>query len=420
MASIAVIGSGISGASCARLLRDNGHSVVIYESKPRTGGLVACTEEEGNLFHRVGGHVFNSHDPRVSRWFWSLFDREAEFIFARRNAAIYIGESFIGYPIENHLYQLPKDQVSKIIPELLEVAREKKNLGNTQNFYDFLLSTFGQTLCEEYFFPYNTKIWNADLREMPMSWLAGKLPMPDLASILHANVFRADEQSMVHSTFFYPRTGGSQFIIDKIISDIEVKFEKCSSIVLGERTLVNGCRYDSVVYTGDIRDLNSIIELTELKTLSASHFPSNGTTTVLCSCDSNPYSWVYIPSIKIRSHRMIMTGNFSPSNNSVALGNGRISCTVEFVGRCTEAEVSEALSMLPFNPKAISLNYESNSYVIQASNTRSEIDKIREGLRARNVWLCGRFAEWEYYNMDAAIASAMHVADEVCARVGND
>ena len=60
MMKYAVIGAGVSGLSMAGMLLKKGHEVVVYERDSRPGGLIKCTEVQGNLYHRVGGHVFNS------------------------------------------------------------------------------------------------------------------------------------------------------------------------------------------------------------------------------------------------------------------------------------------------------------------------------------------------------------------------
>ena len=36
---IAVLGAGVSGLSAARMLKDKGHEVVVYEKNPTIGGL---------------------------------------------------------------------------------------------------------------------------------------------------------------------------------------------------------------------------------------------------------------------------------------------------------------------------------------------------------------------------------------------
>lgn len=88
MMKYAVIGAGVSGLSMAGMLLKKGHEIVVYERDSRPGGLIKCTEVQGNLYHRVGGHVFNSRRQEVLDWFWSRFDRERDFVSARRRAVI--------------------------------------------------------------------------------------------------------------------------------------------------------------------------------------------------------------------------------------------------------------------------------------------------------------------------------------------
>lgn len=68
-------------------------------------------------------------------------------------------------------------------------------------------------LYREYFQPYNEKIWKRDLTTVPLSWLEGKLPMPTLKEILYNNFIHLEEKNFVHSTFFYPRYGGPNFLL---------------------------------------------------------------------------------------------------------------------------------------------------------------------------------------------------------------
>lgn len=69
----------------------------------------------------------------------------------------------------------------------------------------------------------------------------------------------------------------------------------------------------------------------------------------------------------------------------------------------------EELKNLPGNIKALAFNYEPNSYIIQHKETRNKISELKFQLAKYNIYLLGRFAEWEYYNMDKAIESAMEL-----------
>jgi protoporphyrinogen oxidase len=412
----AIIGAGISGVSISRMLKEQGHESCIFERAVKPGGLVRCRWVDGNLFHVTGGHVFNSKNSRVLEWFWSKFDKEEEFLLARRNAKILMGDKFLGYPIENFLYMLDAATIRKITKEILALSK----LGSHdplsyENFEVFLLRNFGPTLYELYFKPYNSKIWNTELQSVPMAWLEGKLPMPDYEVIITSNILREEEREMVHSSFYYPKVGGSQFIIDRLAEGLVIN----TDYTVTQLAKINGSwfvnsegPFDHIVYTGDVRKLGELVDLgpneekvdfSEVRNLRA-----NGTSNMLCYTDPSELSWLYLPGKEIKAHRIIYTGNFSSRNNS---NETRPTCVVEFSGKVSEEEMKEQLKQLPGNLVPIDTNYEPNSYVIQETSTRKSIEKLKEALSEHDFFLLGRFAEWEYYNMDKAIEASMIIAE---------
>lgn len=181
MCKIAIIGAGVSGLSIAQMLKDK-HAVVIYEADERPGGMIKCDRIEGNLFHRTGGHVFNTKRQDVMDWFWNHFDKEQEFTKAIRNSAVHLSDKtivksgFVPYPIENHSYLLEASIQENIIADWLNIVRSGEN--KYDNFEDFLRKRFGDTLYKLYFEPYNKKVWRRSLTNVPLDWLEGKLPMP--------------------------------------------------------------------------------------------------------------------------------------------------------------------------------------------------------------------------------------------------
>ena len=72
---IAVVGGGISGISIARMLSKNAQ-VTVFEKNDKIGGLVRCDHVPAGLYHKLGGHVFNTKTSAVSEWFWRIFDQE--------------------------------------------------------------------------------------------------------------------------------------------------------------------------------------------------------------------------------------------------------------------------------------------------------------------------------------------------------
>jgi protoporphyrinogen oxidase len=394
--------------------------VKVLEKANTAGGLIKCERIEGNLFHKVGGHVFNSRNQQVLNWFWQYFDRDLEFLQAKRNAKILMNDSLIGYPLENFLYQLPSEQIVPIITELLDLLKKEKrdDINKYDNFKDFLIGNFGEHLYNLYFGPYNSKIWNTDISKVPLEWLDGKLPMPKIAEVILSNIIKKEESTMVHAFFYYPKVLGSQFIINRLAEGQEITLSyEVNRIALqndGKLIINDVMRADSIVYTGDIRRLNSIVDIEDAalsKALSAViSLPSNGTSNVLCETDDTDLSWLYLPENKFKAHRIIYTGNFSDTNNNAS---GRKTCVVEFSGKQDQQLMISELQNLPGNLKALAFNYEPNSYIIQQKGTRDKVTELKMLLGKYNIYLLGRFAEWEYYNMDKCIEGAMELSQHL-------
>lgn len=418
MKKIAIIGAGISGVSLGRMLQGKAE-VTILEKSAMAGGLVKCDRIAGSLFHRVGGHVFNSRNQEVLNWFWSFFDRDKEFIKARRNAKILLNGQVFGYPLENYLYQFPKETVDAVFSDLLKASGTVKKPEDYPNFEAFLKGNFGETLFKLYFEPYNRKIWNTDLSQVPLGWLEGKLPMPNLKEIILSNIIKEEEGSMVHSTFFYAKNDGSQFIVNRLAEGLDIRLNQAVQKIekQGSGWNVNGDGpFDAVVFCGDVRKLGNMLtqvnDAIQQAAAEVNNLKSNGTSNLLCECDPTPVSWMYLPGPEIQAHRIIYTGNFSETNNGEAANQGRITCTVEFSGHHEPAFMQEQIKQLPGNMRYLDHNHEPNSYVIQDTDTRDQINNLKSVSEPQGLYLLGRFAEWEYYNMDKAMEAGFMLVEK--------
>ena len=405
MAKAIVIGAGVSGLSIAHLLSDR-YEVTILEKSDRPGGLIKCDRINGHLYHKVGGHVFNTKRKDVLDWFWHFFDKENEFTKADRKSVICMDDGkWIPYPIENHAYMLNEDILNGFISDLIYMA--KAPISEPRNFEEFLRTRFGETLYHVYFQPYNEKVWHRSLSHVPLSWLAGKLPMPTLEEMIYNNFKHIEEKAFVHSSFYYEKEGGSQFLANRLAEGLDIKYntEVNSINKTDEGWHVNGMLCDKVVFCGNIKDLPNIlfgVDISDYKEM-IENLESHGTTSVLCEIDDNPYSWIYMPSRQHRSHRIICTGNFSPSNRY----NEIMSATIEFTDYISKEDILENLKYIPLHPRYITHEYTQYTYPIQDECTRLNISELKKVTEANGLFLLGRFAEWEYYNMDAAMGAAL-------------
>ena len=420
MKSVAVIGGGISGLSVANFLKEK-YNVIVYEKDSQPGGLIKCYRVNGSLFHTCGGHVFNSKRQDVLDWFWSMFDKEAEFIKADRNSCVFMDKNNtslehedIPYPIENHMYLFDKAVQETFYEDLEEIDKVKgtnASFTDYDNFGDFLRWRFGNTLYNLYFKPYNEKVWRRNLDTVPMSWMEGKLPMPTTQEMRNNNANKIEEKSFVHSTFWYEKMNGSQFIADKLSEGINIKYNiGIDSIKYNDKSWeVLGEKFDKVVFCGNIKDMVKMIKGVDVESfkIPVEALGYHGTTAVFCEIDKNPYSWIYQPSCQHESHRIICTGNFSASNNATSVPEGRITATIEFTDEISKERIIENLKCIPLCPQYICHKYNKFTYPIQDINTRGMIKDLKSILASTGFYFTGRFADWEYYNMDVAIGAAM-------------
>lgn len=426
MKKIAIIGAGISGLSSAHFLKDK-YSVIIFEKEDRPGGLIKCRRVNGSLFHTCGGHVFNSKYQDVLDWFWSKFDRESEFTKADRNSCVFMdknGSSLehedIPYPIENHIYLFDKQTQEAFYSDLEEIDEVKgtdAKFTDYENFGDFLRWRFGRTLYGLYFQPYNEKVWRRDLTTVPMSWMEGKLPMPTTQEMRENNAKKVKEKAFVHSSFWYEKNNGSQHIADRLAEGLNIVYNAdISSIEYVDGSwVIEGCKFDKVIFCGNIKDMVKAVKGVDMKQYiqPVNDLEYHGTTAVFCEIDSNPYSWIYQPSSRHESHRIICTGNFAHSNNSEEIPNDRITATIEFTDYISKDDIMNNLKKIPLNPRYLDHKYNQYTYPIQNKSTRIMIKGLKDTLAPYGFFFTGRFADWEYYNMDVAIKAASVLCEKI-------
>lgn len=406
MKRVAIVGAGISGLSTARLLDASGKAeCVVFEALSGPGGLVRCERVDGSLYHVCGGHVFNTKYPEVWKFFSEIFSLDEEFLKTDRNSTVFFPEGeIVDYPVENHVYMMDDSVLQSFISDLLSMQPDKNQ--DVDNFQDFLRQRFGETLYEKYFRPYNEKVWKRDLSSVPITWLEGKLPMPSREEMIFNNIRRVEEKSFVHSTFWYEKVNGSQYLADKMAKGLDIRYNSVVESIYrtADGWIVEGEKFDMVVFCGNILALPGMLKQIDSSDSDwISRLQYHGTTSVFCEIDGNPYSWIYLADAALRAHRIICTGNFSPSNNAP----GKMTGTVEFTDEISREEILEELGKMPLSPRYIAHTYNPCTYPIQDQTTRNRIDNLKQRLAEDNFYLTGRFADWEYYNMDVAMKAAM-------------
>jgi UDP-galactopyranose mutase len=121
-----------------------------------------------------------------------------------------------------------------------------------------------------------------------------------------------------------------------------------------------------------------------------------------------------LPEQSLISHRIINTGSFSKTNSSEnLLERGLTTCVVEASGYVSESDLKEDALRACGATEVLNYSYRDATYVIQEASTKAAIEQVKRVLEPKRLYLTGRFAEWEYYNMDTAIYAALQLCESV-------
>lgn len=170
-----IVGAGFAGSTCARLLADTGHRVMVIDRRPHiAGNAYDRLDDAGVLVHQYGPHIFHTNSERVFE-FLSAFTEWRPY--EHRVLAVPDARNGRGYPMPinrttiNRLYGLSFDEAG--IDAYLARVREPRPQVRTSE--DVVLSSVGRDLCEKFFRGYTRKQWGLDLSELSAG-VAARIP----------------------------------------------------------------------------------------------------------------------------------------------------------------------------------------------------------------------------------------------------
>ncbi|HED6757486.1 TPA: NAD(P)-binding protein [Campylobacter coli] len=409
---IGVIGAGISGMSIARLLKDD-FEVEVLEKFNVVGGIARTKDIDGKPYHVNGGHCFDSKYQDVKDFVFNEILSKDKWNCISRKAQVLFKDKWVNYPIEFSIREIDKiDTILafNITKEMFNASYEKG-----KNLEEWFINHFGSTLANEYFIPYNTKIWGIAPKNMDNVWIEDekqmKLPVPTKEDFYYSILNKKDFfDSMTHKHFYYPKTNSQNTFIEaigegvKIFTDYEVteiKKENNQWIVNGEK------KYDILINTSPLDSIPQILKDIPTEALSCfKKLKYNKVTNIFWETDGSlDITWGYIPDPNIGFHRISNTGSIvQPKGNF---------CTTEAIGEIPYDRLVEEGQKIPFLKKPLDYNVTEHAYVFfDLSYTQAKTGAISY-LDSLGIYSHGRFGEWEYYNMDVCIKRSIDLAKNI-------
>lgn len=359
-----IVGAGLYGAVCARILTDNGYRCLVVERREHIGGNCYTEMTEGIMVHKYGAHIFHTNSDEA----WEFVNRFAKFMpYCHTPVANFNGEIY-NLPFNMNTFaklwnvSVPEEAKQMIAAQ----ATVPKDGLKPETVEELAMQTVGKDIYEKLVQGYTEKQWGKKCSELPAEIL-GRIP---LRFVYDNNYFDAKYQGI-------PERGYTDMIqqmlrgID-VVTGVDFLEHKCVFEGMSRRTIFTGAIDAYFNYSAgelewrSLRFEHSVLDKQDYQGVSVMNFTDSET-----------------PHTRIIEHRHFDKN--CTSNKTVI--------TREFPVRW------ECRSQEKYYP----VDDKKNRETIQAYRQLAMADK-------RTVF-CGRLGEYAYIDMDQTVLRAIHKAN---------
>lgn len=425
--TVGVLGGGISGLTFASLVPGS----EVLEKEPVFGGLMRSVSADGYTFD-CGSHIIFSRNKEALGFMLGLLGRNR--LTHRRNTVIFYKGRRVKYPFENGLGALPPEEAMECAEGYRRawLAREGGKAEKPENFREWMAYRFGRPITDKYLYPYNRKVWDYPPERMGCAWVEGRVPQPPLEDVMKAAKGEASEGYTHQLEFHYPAKGGIQALPDALAMRIgrerlvpgfgvrKIRKEGPEWVVEGPRNAER--RYAKLVSTLHPLDfINAyegapagVKEAARSLRWNSAHLVMLG----LAKHNAGALHWAYIPDDGILPNRISFPSNMSPA--MAPSGRSSVLAEVTFApggekARMKDSEVAEQtveglhrIGVLDRKDVVFAkVATCRHAYVVYDLEHERNMRIVRGFAAAEGATLLGRWGEFEYYNSDRCIGSAM-------------
>jgi protoporphyrinogen oxidase len=195
---VAVLGAGVCGLAAASVLGDR---ALVLEGQDRPGGLVRTECFDGYWFDRVL-HLLHFRDDETQR---RIQDLVGDVLHrCPPDASIVTEHGRARFPLQMNLSGLHPETVVRCVRDFAAASFGGTDLA-PDDYETLLLETFGQGLCETFFFPYNRKLWQRPLSELAPGGFVWNIQRPDFTDVLRGALGLGSKEQAYNVNAWYPR-----------------------------------------------------------------------------------------------------------------------------------------------------------------------------------------------------------------------
>ena len=381
---VIVVGAGFAGAVFAREMADFGKSVLVLEKRSQIGGNMYDESVDGILVHKYGPHIFHTNNINIFNW----LKRFSSWYKYEHRVLGKIDGNYIPIPFNFTSIDMLFDTLAatELKIALINLFGKDKRVSvlDLLNHNEKKVKELGQFIYDKIFVNYTVKQWGIPIEEIDVS-IINRVPV----------VIGYDDRYFDDTIQMMPKDGFS-CLFEKILRHKNIK-------IMLNTNVKSKLRFDikeSKIFFEDNKFTEGIIFFTgaidDFFDFNYGALPYRSLNFIFEKIDNN----IYQPASVV---------NY-PNEEDYT----RITEFKHFTAVRDNKEQKHSIILkeypLPYNhQKAVEPYYpvvnEANSSIY---NKYSKIFAV-----FKNIYLCGRLAEYKYYNMDTVVERALKYAEEV-------
>lgn len=426
MAKITILGAGLSGLSAAYHLDED---YEIFEKEDRVGGLCRSIKKDGFIFD-YGPHILFPKDEYTQELIKELLPENLHF--QQREAYIYHGkyDIYTRFPFQSHLYGLPVPVVKECIIGFFKALQRTEE--TPRDYEEWIQWNFGDGIAKHLMIPYAQKIWTVPPSEMNFEWVWNRVPRLSLDELLEGALHDSPKLFGFNKEFWYPYHGGIEALplaFEPRIKNLHLNSEVKKIYVNKKCVEFNDNKkvyYEQLISTLPLPEVIKYADEVPRDIQKAGRDLENNS--VYCVNlgiereNISPFHYVYFYEPEFLFHRISYPMNFSthttPENCSSVTTESSYSRYREISRENIIERVFEDLvkAKILFSDDKILVSDVADlkyAYIIYDKDHRKNVDKIHYFLKEKSIFPCGRFGEWEYFNMDHSLNSGKKAARQI-------
>ena len=234
-----IVGAGLFGCTCAQVLAEKGHHVLLIDKRDHIGGNIYTELVDGIVVHQYEAHIFHTSDEDV----WKYVNRFAVFNnFINSPLANYHGEMY-NLPFNMNTFTQLWDDVKTPEDAMARIESEKQKSGITEpkNLEEQAIYLVGETIYKKLIKEYTEKQWGTSCTELP-SFIIKRIPV---RFTFDNNYFNDKYQGIP--------IGGYTKMLEKMLANKNIRVILSTDFKQHEEELSKEA--DKIIYTGPIDEL---------------------------------------------------------------------------------------------------------------------------------------------------------------------